>query len=252
MKKFLIIVSLFYLCGVGTYAQTSPNNKKEIRKIERLARRAKRQEKKLKNKIETIAKDSITQVEQEESISTADRIINEDFSDNTAVKKQNNVHNSDTQKVKAITPKVESNTKVTEVAQPSKKQDYVHNSTTQKVEAITPKTESNTKITDVSVVNKTEPIKDSPTNSDDNGFTILIIIVVIIMILKWIFSGRCKKCGKLWAMRTIDEQYLGRSKTKMEKDNQGNHYQVHYNNIRVVQRCQHCGYTTTHVEERKG
>jgi len=232
MKKFLIIVSLICLCGIDTYAQTSSDDKeanREKRKTERLVRRAERQEKRLKNKDETTQEDLIVTVEQEQPTSTADGVLDEDYSDNIAVKSQDDVHDSATQKVEVATPKEESKTKSIGVSTPSKSKN----------------------------VDKTEPIKTSPASSDDNAFSIFIIIVVAIvalpiMILKWIFSGRCKKCGKLWAMRTIDEQYLGRSKTKMEKDNQGKLYQVHYNNIKVIQQCKHCGYTTTRVEERKG
>lgn len=132
------------------------------------------------------------------------------------------------------------------------------------VGVVVPKEESTTESTATSTptknkdVDKTKPVQTTQTSNDDNtAFAIFIIIVVAIvaipiMILKWIFSGRCKKCGKLRAMHTIDEQYLGCSKTKMEKDDQGKLYQVHYNNIKVIQRCKHCGYTTTCVEERKG
>ncbi len=228
MKRFLIIISLLCVCSVYSYAQTSSNDKKanrEKRKTERLIRRAEKQKKRLKNKTETNQEDFVVKVEQEQPTTTN----NDGDSYDIAVKSQDDVHNPATQEVEIAISKEESKTQSINLSTPTKNKN----------------------------IETTEPAKAPQTDSNDTAVTIFIIIVVSIiavpiMILKWIFSGRCKKCGKLRAMRTIDEQYLGRSKTKMEKDNQGKFYQVHYNNIKVIQRCRHCGYTTTHVEERKG
>ncbi len=229
MKKFLIIVSLLCLCEAEAYAQTSSNEKKanrEKRKTERLVRRAERQEKKLKEETETGQEDLVVTVEQEQLSST----INENNLCDITGTSQEHTPDSATQVVGVVVPKEESKTESTATSTPTKNKD----------------------------VDKTKPVQTTQTSNDDNtAFAIFIIIVVAIvaipiMILKWIFSGRCKKCGKLRAMHTIDEQYLGCSKTKMEKDDQGKLYQVHYNNIKVIQRCKHCGYTTTCVEERKG
>ena len=220
------------LCKVGSYAQSSPDERRanrEKRKTERLARRAERQEKKLKNKVETDQDELVIVVEQEQPTSGADNVLNENHSDESTLKSQDDMHDAVVHKIETTTPNAKSKTESTCLSTPSKNKN----------------------------IDKTEPAKTPQTSSDDTAFTIFIIIVVAIvaipiMILKWIFSGRCKKCGKLWAMHTIDEQYLGCSKTKMEKDNQGKLYQVHYNNIKVIQRCKHCGYTTICVEERKG
>ena len=232
MKKFLIIVSLLCLCEAEAYAQTSSNEKKanrEKRKTERLVRRTERQEKKLKNKTETDQDELVVIVEQEQPTSRADSVPNENYSDENTLKSQDDMHDTDVHKIEITIPNTESKTESIGLSTPTKNKN----------------------------IDKTEPAKAPQTSNDDTAVAIFIIIVVAIvaipiMILKWIFSGRCKKCGKLWAMHTIDEQYLGRSKTKMEKDDQGKLYQVHYNNIKVIQRCKHCGYTTTRVEERKG
>lgn len=232
MKRFLIIISLLCLCKIGSYAQTSPDERRanrEKRKTERLVRRAERQEKKLKNKAETDQDELVIIVEQEQPTSIADGVLNERYSDESTLKSQNDMHDAVVHKIETTIPNAETQTESTAASTPSKNKD----------------------------IDKTEPDKVPQTSSDNTAVAIFIIIVVAIvaipiMILKCIFSGRCKKCGKLWAMHTIDEQYLGRSKTKMEKDDQGKLYQVHYNNIKVIQRCKHCGYTTTRVEERKG
>ncbi len=223
MKKFLIFISLLCVCEAGVYAQSSADEKnanRENRRAERLERRAKHQEKKSKNKVESTQEDLVVTIEQEQPTPR----LNEVCSDNIVVESQDNVHDSATLKVETTPSEAESNTKIVDIPAQSKNKE----------------------------VDSIEPIQDSQTSSDDNAFYLFIIIIVAIVALKWIFSGRCKKCGKLWAMRTIDEQYLGRSKTKIKKDNQGKPYQVHYNNIKVTRQCKHCGYTTSCVEEREG
>ena len=223
MKKFLIFISLLCVCEAGVYAQSSADEKnanRENRRAERLERRAKHQEKKSKNKVESTQEDLVVTIEQEQQTPR----LNEVCSDNIVVESQDNVHDFATLKVETTPSEAESNTKIVDIPAQSKNKE----------------------------VDSIEPIQDSQTSSDDNAFYLFIIIIVAIVALKWIFSGRCKKCGKLWAMRTIDEQYLGRSKTKIKKDNQGKPYQVHYNNIKVTRQCKHCGYTTSCVEEREG
>ena len=209
---------LCLLCGVSSYAQTSANDKKanrEKRKSERLSRKAEQQEKKLKKKEDAKQAEASEAVVQETPTLTDDMVFGVTYSD-VSDNVEREVEEVSTRKEQPkITP--------TEVATPPS-------------------------------IDDSEPSKSSSSNDDGSSFLILLAIIVgvPIMILKWIFSGRCKKCGKLWAMHIIDEQYLGRSKTKIEKDNQGNRYQVHYNNIKVIEQCKYCGYTTEHVEERKG
>ena len=83
-------------------------------------------------------------------------------------------------------------------------------------------------------------------NINDDGvvrlFIIIIVIIVVFNIIRWYFSGRCSNCGKLRAMKVIDEQYLGRAKAEHKKDTNGNYYTIYYNNIEVTRRCKYCGH----------
>ena len=65
-----------------------------------------------------------------------------------------------------------------------------------------------------------------------------ILLYLVYRILRWIFSRRCKKCGKFRAMTTIDENYLGRVKTER---NQNGSY-VHSNRIKFTRQCKYCGH----------
>ena len=230
MKKFLIIVSLLCICEVGVYAQNSTDERKanrEKRKTQRVEKREDRREKKVKNKteveteitttvIEEIQEKVVAESEQEQPILTTKRetIVNKEI-------------DKDKENVSGISTQVESLTKEkeTNVIVPSKRE----------------------------VVNEQEFSETSSSTTDEDYTYIVVIlgIVVLFKILKRIFANRCGKCGRFGAMRTVDEQYLGRSKTKIEKDRDGQRCLVHYNNIKVVRQCKHCGYTKIRIEERK-
>ena len=93
------------------------------------------------------------------------------------------------------------------------------------------------------------------TPHSDSSPNILLIIVILwfaIKVLKRIFSGRCPKCKKFRAMKVIDEEHLGVSKTKWEKDKNGESCQVYYNKVKVTCQCKYCGYREWHKEVQKG
>ena len=73
----------------------------------------------------------------------------------------------------------------------------------------------------------------------------------VFLILRWLFSRRCGNCGRFWAMRVIDEAYLGRVKTERVK-NGTQSYLVHYNRIQVTRQCKYCGHQDCFNKTVKG
>lgn len=80
---------------------------------------------------------------------------------------------------------------------------------------------------------------------------LLIIGLFVFLILRWLFSRRCGNCGRFWAMRVIDEAYLGRVKTERVK-NGTQSYLVHYNRIQVTRQCKYCGHQDCFNKTVKG
>ena len=75
---------------------------------------------------------------------------------------------------------------------------------------------------------------------------LLIIGLFVFLILRWLFSRRCGNCGRFWAMRVIDEAYLGRVKNGTQS------YLVHYNRIQVTRQCKYCGHQDCFNKTVKG
>ena len=69
---------------------------------------------------------------------------------------------------------------------------------------------------------------------------LLIIGLFVFLILRWLFSRRCGNCGRFWAMRVIDEAYLGRVKSD-RVINGSLSFLVLYNRIQFTRHCNYCG-----------
>ena len=92
-------------------------------------------------------------------------------------------------------------------------------------------------------------------SSDDESTGVFIIVALILVFVIWVlrklFWTRCPNCKKFFAMRVVNEEYYGRSKSKREKDSNGQYYTQYYHNYKVTRACKHCGAQRYHIEERK-
>lgn len=85
-------------------------------------------------------------------------------------------------------------------------------------------------------------------DSDGNKTTLIIFVIVIAVIyrfISWFFSGRCRQCGKLRAMKEIDEKDMGIVKSEYKKDQNGTRYMVYHHRILVLRKCKYCGHEDT-------
>lgn len=101
----------------------------------------------------------------------------------------------------------------------------------------------NDKAQSVTAVNHYEHKSDT---SDADAVKIIVyflLAVLLFRIIRWIFSGRCRKCGKFKSMREIDVEDLGIIKSERKKDNKdGAIYYIHHHRYGVTRRCKKCGY----------
>lgn len=98
-----------------------------------------------------------------------------------------------------------------------------------------------------------EPSEASSSDDESTGVFIIValILVFVIWVLRKLFWTRCPSCKKFFAMRVVNEEYYGRSKSKREKDSNGQYYTQYYHNYKVTRACKHCGAQRYHIEERK-
>lgn len=90
-----------------------------------------------------------------------------------------------------------------------------------------------------------DPHASNEKTESENGESVVWIIIAIMTFsfIRWVYSKRCGKCGKFWAMKDLGgEHFLGTVKTVREKDANGNIYYAHHNKIRHIYRCKYCGH----------
>ena len=109
----------------------------------------------------------------------------------------------------------------------------------------------------ISYAQPTDGEVQADSTDSSSSFVFIIILLFfgakfIIKFLKRLYDGRCSKCKKLRAMKVVDEDYLGPSRKKWQKDSNGKSYQVYYNNIKVTRQCKYCGHREWYKEEQKG
>lgn len=89
------------------------------------------------------------------------------------------------------------------------------------------------------------PSSSSSSDDDSDKGVIFILVAVIIYILykiiSWWHSKKCPHCGKRFCLRTIDEEDLGITKSKREKQSDGSYATIHYHKVKYIKQCKHCG-----------
>ena len=72
-------------------------------------------------------------------------------------------------------------------------------------------------------------------------FVFLFICAFLYWILKWWHSKKCPHCGKRFCLQDIDEEDLGITKSKREKQRDGSYATVHYHKVKYIKQCKNCG-----------
>ena len=216
-----LVFALLLLCSVSALAQSETVDKKELREARRQERKEKRQEKKASKQEISMEQVEAAAVENQETVQSVESV--------EVVEVQSEAQEvQETQEVEALEP-VKS-----EVQKPE----------TTKVQA--------EKTTGSDVAPNLAASSDDA--SDENTTTIIWLILIVVFIgwvLVKLFSTRCPNCKKFFAMRVVNEEYYGRSKSKREKDSSGKEYTQYYHNYKVTKACKHCGTQRYHIEERK-
>lgn len=98
----------------------------------------------------------------------------------------------------------------------------------------------------------------SSDNSDDDNHTGAIFIIVVVIcigifkVIKWFRMHNCSNCKKHFCMVVVNEEFLGHTKKKREKNSNGEYFDIYYSNIKVTRQCKYCGHKAFYTEERKG
>lgn len=95
-------------------------------------------------------------------------------------------------------------------------------------------------------------------SGDDNTvlFLLVILAIVIYVVYKilWLifWKNKCPYCKKRHALRVVDTEFLGTTKTKKEKQPDGSYATIHYNKVKIIKKCKYCGATVNVVREERG
>ena len=86
---------------------------------------------------------------------------------------------------------------------------------------------------------------NSSTNTDSMlelyVFIAVIVIFLVYKIIKFFHDRKCPFCKKGLALEIVDEENLGRAKTRREKHKDGSYDTIYYYKIKFIKECKYCG-----------